>query len=115
MATVVTVASYNTLTFNGDQVYRIVTPYAGPYFYNVMNLGPSTVYIRADQDPTVGDSLSVTLPPFACDNLILVPEGTDGLRFVAGPPTASSSSAPPGIPPSPDGRQATITLRLVRG
>ena len=103
---VVTVATYNTIQLMLGTVYTLVTPYAGPYYYNVLNLGAATVYIRADQDPAEGDPLSETLPAHHADNLILVPEGTEGLRFLAGLPILEGGE--------PDDR-AVITLRLVRG
>ena len=95
---VVVVHTYNTLKLDPDDVYEIRTPYAGPYYYNVMNLGLGTVYIREDADPDPDDAEVETLPAGHADNLILVPDGSAGLRFLA--------EAPHG---------ARITLRLVRG
>lgn len=113
----VTIGTYNTITLSNDDVFTLVTPFCGPYYYDVFNLGPCTVYIRADADPAVGDPKSETLPPFCADNLILVPEGTTGLRFIAGPPCAGACGAGFGPPPCATGNQgciATITVRLVQ-
>jgi len=93
----VTVATYNTLELTAHHVYHLVTPYAGAYYYNILNLGPAAVYIRADDDPDFDDEESETLPAGHADNLILVPDGPEGLRVMAHVP------------------HATITLRLVRG
>jgi hypothetical protein len=88
----------------GIEVIRLVTPFAGPYYYNVLNLGPSTIYIREDADPGPNDEKSVTLPPYTADNLVLIPDGPRGLRLKAGQP-----------PPHPTPARAKITMRLVRG
>lgn len=103
----VMVHTYNTLELTAGDVYHLVTPYAGPYaplageasavYVNVLNLGPGNVYIRADDDPADGDPQSETLPPGHADNLILVPDGPQGLRFLA------------------MGALTTITIRLVQG
>ena len=112
----VTVATYNTVTLSDDNVFTLVTPHCGPYYYNIYNLGPCTVYIRDDADPTVDDPNSVMLPPYAADNLVLLPEGTTGLRFLAGPPcVAGNGLGPPPCATGAKGCVATITMRLVRG
>lgn len=129
---IVTISTYNTILLRGGDIYELRTPYAGPYYYNVLNLGPCTVYIRADRDPDVDDARSETLPPFHADNLIVVPEGTEGLRFLAGPPCAEGAGEAPTpcddttrkqVRASGNGNgggaalvgSATITVRLVRG
>jgi hypothetical protein len=73
-----------------------VTPYAGAYYVNILNLGKGAIYIRADQDPDDDDPESEKLPAGHADNLILVPDGPAGLRVLAGDDT-------------------TVVLRLVRG
>ena len=112
----VTVTTYNTVTLSDNTVYTLVTQYCGPVYYNVLNLGPCTVYIRADADPAVNDPESEMLPPYSADNLMLIPEGTVGLRFLAGPPcVAGNGLGPPPCATGAKGCVATITLRLVRG
>ena len=112
----VTVATYNTVTLSDDNVYTLVTPFCGPYYFNILNLGPCTVYIRADADPAPGDPKSGALPPYCADNLVLVPDGVKGLRFVAGPPcVAGNGLGPPPCATGATGCVATITVRLVRG
>lgn len=112
----VTVATFNTVTLSDDEVFTLVTPYCGPYYFDIFNLGPCTVYFRGDADPAVNDPQSETLPPYCADNLVLVPEGTVGLRFLAGPPClAGNGLGPPPCATGAKGCVATVTVRLVRG
>jgi len=92
----VTLATFNTLALTAHHVYHLVTPYAGAYYLNVLNLGPAAIHIRADHDPNITDQESETLHAGHADNGILVPDGREGLRILA---------ALPGT---------TITVRLVR-
>jgi len=116
VAETITLTTFNTITLSDGNVYTVVTPFCGPYYYNILNLGPCTVYYRADADPAVNDPHSVMLPPFAADNLVLVPDGPGGLRFVAGQPcVAGNGLGPPPCATGAKGCVATITLRLVRG
>ena len=114
----VTIATYNTITLSDGNVYTMVSEYCGPYYCDILNLGPCTVYIRADADPAVNDPQSETLPPYCADNLVLVPDGTVGLRFLAGPPCIPGRGM--GVPycaggSTGQGCVTTITVRLVRG
>lgn len=114
----VTVATYNTITLSDGNVFTLTTPFCGAYYYNIFNLGPCTVYIRADADPAPGDPQSEMLPPGCADNLVLVPDGTVGLRFLAGPPCVPGFGM--GVPYCAGGStgagcSTTITVRLVRG
>ena len=112
----VTVATYNTVTLSDGNVFTLVTPFCGVFYYNILNLGPCTVYIRADADPAPNDPESETLPPGVADNLVVVPDGTQGLRFVAGAPcVAGNALGPPPCASGAKGCVATITVRLVRG
>lgn len=116
----ITLATYNTIPLVASEVYHLVTPYDGAYYYNILNLGPCTVYLRADRDPEPGDRETGTLPPFAADNLIAVCCGPQGLRVVAGPPcVAGNGQAPPcSKDDDKDDRPevcATISVRLVSG
>lgn len=108
----VTLAPLNTVTLAGGEVFTLETKFCGAYHINVMNLGPCTVYYRADADPSPGDPQSATLPPGAADNGILLPDGETGLRFVAGPPCRRGIG-----PPNCNGKGcvATISVRLVVG
>lgn len=112
----VTVNTYNTITLSNSDVYTLATPFCGAYYYDILNLGPCTVYFRADADPKVNDPQSETLPPYCADNLVLVPDGTQGLRFLAGPPCVPGNGlGPPPCATGAKGCVATITVRLVRG
>ena len=102
----IVVSTYNSIDLDADDVVLLVTPYSGPYYYNVFNIGPSTVYIRDDRDPDPDDEKSETLPPNCADNLMLIPDGPEGLRLIAGPPNAPGHIGPP---------KSKITMRLVRG
>ena len=101
----VVVSTYNTIDIEDGEVVRLVTPYAGPYYYNVLNLGPCTVYMRDDVDPDPDDEKSLTLPPNVADNLVLIPDGPEGLRLKAGAPCTGHVGPP----------RSRITMRLVRG
>lgn len=89
-------ATYNTFVLTAHHVYHLVTPYSGAYYYNILNVGPAAIHIRADQDPSIGDDEAELLPAGHADNLILVPDGPAGLRVIAD-------------------AVATVVLRLVRG
>lgn len=56
----------------------------GPVYYNLLNLGPDSVYLRQGADPIVGNPNSETLPAMAADNMILVANAQEGLRVRAG-------------------------------
>lgn len=85
---------FNTVVLPAGQVYQLVTsqaPPAGPFLYNILNLGPDAIYMRDSQDPVIGDPASEILPALAADNGIFVGEGTVGLRVLAGPSGATIS------------------------
>lgn len=109
----VVVSTYNTIELEEHEVVRLVTPYSGPYYYNVLNLGPCTIYIRDDHDPEPGDEKSVTLPPLAADNLVLIPDGPVGLRLKAGPPCIKTKHET--AEHLDDHPKSKLTMRLVRG
>lgn len=111
----VTVATFNTIVLSAGNVYNLTPGFCGPYFYDILNLGPCTVYIRADADPSPGDPASETLPPGFADNLVLV-DGVTGLRFLAACPcVAGPGLGPPPCASGATGCVATITVRMVRG
>lgn len=131
-AHVITVQAYNTIKLVNGTLYSLVTPFCGTYFFNILNLGPCTVYLRGDGDPAVNDPASETLPPGAADNLLPVADGVQGIRLIAGPPCTCEVLQE--LHPDPDfdpckepcpehkeehevriGKGATITVRLVQG
>lgn len=84
---VLALTTYNTITIPAGQVYQLVTsagPPAGPFYYNVLNLGPAQIYIAAGRDPVEGAADVETLPANWADNAIFVSEGTVGLSILAG-------------------------------
>lgn len=84
----VALVDFNTVVLPAGQVYQLVTsvgPLAGPFLYNILNMGPDAIYMRDTPDPAPGDPGSVTLPALAADNGVFVAEGTRGLRVMAGP------------------------------
>ena len=107
------VESYNTIDIADGEVVRVRTPWSGNYYYQLLNLGPCTVYYREGREPYPGDEYSVTLPPFTADNLVVIPDGPDGLLIMAGPLCATTRLGPGSqmdLHP-----QSKVTLRLVRG
>lgn len=91
MATV-ELKSHNTVKVAIGEIVRLVTPYAGPYYYNILNLGPGDLYLRYDDDPAPDDPESETLPAGCADNLVVIPEGREGLRVAAALGTTSAMS-----------------------
>lgn len=84
----VTLTDFNTIVLPAGQVYQLVTSHAapaGPFLYNVLNMGPDVIYMRDTSNPAPGDPNSEMLPASAADNGIFVGEGTQGLRVMAGP------------------------------
>jgi hypothetical protein len=94
---IVPVLTFATITIPAGETMQLVTSESGPtigpgpVYYNVLNLGPDVVYLRQGQDPAPGDPHSETLPALAADNMIFVPDATEGLRILAGPAGASVS------------------------
>jgi len=121
-ATRLVLGTYNTFVLMAGHVYALATEFCGAYYYHVLNLGPCTLYI-AEQDPEVLGERSEIIPPFTSDNLILVPDGPEGLQFLAGPPSLKPpwtprvcGDEPPPEPPEDALIQyAVVTVRLVRG
>lgn len=99
-----TLQTYNTLFLKPYDIYILVTPFAGTYYYNILNLGPGNVYLRGDGDPVVGGAATETLPASTADNAILVPDGLAGLRVMCDPHSAEEPDV-----------HTRITVRLVRG
>ena len=99
MATV-TLTTFNTIQLPAGTVTTLVTSVARPapqVYYNILNLGPSTVYFRANADPSATDPQSETLPAGLADNGVLVPDGTVGLRFLAAAATSLTIRVVPGL------------------
>jgi hypothetical protein len=80
--TTVTLAEMNTLFLDANQVYRLVAPTYGRYYYWVANFGPGALSLRTDADPFPGDPASETLPAMTADNQIPVWQGLRGLGVV---------------------------------
>jgi hypothetical protein len=115
----VTLKPFNTIHLEHDEVCHLVTAHCGSYAVNILNLGPCTVYIRADADPHVNDPDSETLPPGSADNMLHIPDGPHGLRVIAGAPcvcmVVQDIDDPDCKAEHPIiGEGATITVRLVQ-
>jgi hypothetical protein len=78
----VTLYTFNTVALDQDVVYRLVPRASGTYYIDLLNLGPGTLYIRADGDPAPDDPQSETLPAMQYDNEIPV-DGVKGLRILS--------------------------------
>jgi hypothetical protein len=74
-------SGYNTVSLTANTPLRLVAAVSGHYYMNILNLGPGTLYYKADGDPTVGDPSSLTLPPNMSDNQVDV-TGTQGLGVI---------------------------------
>lgn len=76
--------NFNTIPVTAGTVYRLVTrdPTRLVYF-NLLNLGPGTLYYRAVGDPAVNDPQSAVLPALAADNQIPIYDGARGLGVLA--------------------------------
>lgn len=106
------VTTYNSIVVANGDIVILRTEYEGPYYYNILNTGPCSVYLRDDADPGYNDPHTERLPPGAADNLIVIPQGSIGLRCLAGGPCMPGAG-----PCAGDGTGCTVTLsvRLVRG
>jgi FtsP/CotA-like multicopper oxidase with cupredoxin domain len=102
----VVLSTFNTISIAPGEVVLCVTQFPGLHYYNVMNLGPCTLYYRDDVNPGSTDARSLTLPPSTADNLVIIPNGPVGLRFMTDGPCVESFADDP---------VTTMTLRLVRG
>ena len=83
---VVLLGTYNTLTISPGQVYQLVTsvsPGAGPFFYNVLNLGAGYVYFSDSQTPVAGTPNTMGLPSGIAYNGMFIGEGTRGVFVVS--------------------------------
>lgn len=84
MATVVTLKPYNTVTLAATTVYQLVGPGGAGQILNIINLGPGSLYIRADADPSVGDANSFQVPASNTQLLSFpVIRGSNGLRVIS--------------------------------
>jgi hypothetical protein len=65
---------FNTVGVAEFTVVEMLPPEPDVFSLSIMNLGPGTVYCRADQPPTdVGDPFATTIPPGTGDNSIQTP------------------------------------------
>jgi hypothetical protein len=62
MATVI-LGNFNTVSLAAGTVARLKGPLGMNRAIAVLNIGPGTVFLRADDDPAVGDQFSLRLPP----------------------------------------------------
>ena len=77
----VTLYTFNTLTVVANRADRMITPNPGKYWINIMNLGPGSVWLRADAPPAVSDPRSEELLPMTADNQISI-DGSRGLGII---------------------------------
>jgi hypothetical protein len=76
--------TYNTIAIPAGETYQLVTsenPPAGPFYFNVLNLGPGAVYLSDQPGAAFADS--ETLPANFADNGIFISQGTTGLYVTA--------------------------------
>jgi hypothetical protein len=78
----VTLSTFNTITLTANTVYRLVPLTAGSYYINMLNLGPGTLYIRTEADPSPNDPQSETLPSGLYDNQMPL-DSTKGVRILS--------------------------------
>jgi hypothetical protein len=78
---------FNTVNLVANTVYELTPPEPNIHSLNLLNLGPGTVYLRANADPSPGDQQSATVPPGALDNAIHTPST---LRVIADQDSAIS-------------------------
>lgn len=63
---------FNTITLEEFTVYELHPIEQGVFSANVLNLGPGWLYMRENDEPTIGDPKATTLPPGVIDNEIRV-------------------------------------------
>lgn len=105
--TTVLVTTYNTISIPSGNTATVVTsesPPAGPFYYNVLNLGPAVVYLTDNSNPQPAASNVETLPNNMADNGIFIAEGTKGLNILAG--NVDSNGSPQST--------ASVTIRVVQ-
>jgi len=77
-----TLQEFNTFNLTANTVYRLITTLHGNYNYWVMNLGPGTLFLRANGDPSINNAQSETLPALVADNQIPIADGLRGLGVI---------------------------------
>jgi len=78
----VTLGPFNTLNITAGTVYRLVGVAGINRPLDLINLGPGTVFLRSDKDPTVTDQNSLQVPAnWAINSLIT--DGRIGLGVIA--------------------------------
>lgn len=91
---VILLATYNTIPISAGQVYQLVasaSPGAGPFYYNVLNLGSGYVYFSDSEAPVAGDQNTMGLPPNFAYNGMFIGEGTRGV-YVLGDASGATLS-----------------------
>ncbi|HEY6369857.1 MAG TPA: hypothetical protein VIX37_04715 [Candidatus Sulfotelmatobacter sp.] len=64
---------FNTFALLPGDIYTLIPPDTGVHQINIANLGPGTIYVRADADPFVDDPYSERLMAGWFDNDIPIP------------------------------------------
>lgn len=81
-ANLILLYTYNTVVVPAGQVLQLCTsgsPGAGPFYYNVLNLGSGTVYFSDSQAPVAGAPNVMPLPPNIAYNGMFIGEGARGV------------------------------------
>lgn len=90
----VVLTTYNTVTVPAGTVCQLVTSMnlpAGPFYYNILNMGPGSVYIAYGEPVAAGAPNVETLPANYADNGIFVGEGSAGI-YVLGDASGATLS-----------------------
>ena len=89
----VVLGTYNTIAITAASgVYRLNWVSGSSRALDLMNLGPGTIFIRADLDPTVDDPRSLEIPANWAINHLDV-DGRTGLGLIATADTRVSMRA----------------------
>ena len=94
VAEVALLVTYNTIAVPAGQVLQLVSssaPGAGPWYYNVLNMGGGSVYFSDSETPTAGAPNTMTLPSGIAYNGMFIGEGTRGV-YVLGDASGATLS-----------------------
>jgi hypothetical protein len=84
---------FNTIAVAAAQgVYRLTGSQGIARTVDVLNVGPGSIYMRADKDPAISDPHALLLPPNWAKSGIII-DGRAGLGIVADADTMISVSA----------------------
>lgn len=79
----------NTVTLAPGTVTRLKGALGVNRGVSMLNIGPGTVYLRVDDDPSVGDEYSIELPPGFGLNEVSI-EGSQGVGAISDAPAKLS-------------------------